>query len=313
MGFKYDKSTDALGNTPEDKVPQPTVRIAARRGLTKRRRNSFVSIVVVGLIVIASLMLFGHRSTIVGNNTPIGKPIGTPVGMPILSHPETGGLETTLSITPGPYFLSELLAVDITLTNNSRQEILLEGSPGINVCTGAFSVTITGGQEPHYDVPEEKVFMSCPPVLRKLEVKKSVTAHGYVPLTKSGAVTLRTEVRVGTVTHDQNGLTSIHNSQALDGQWPTLAITVSPQIPSDRQFSLQTRGNDVIVNAPEKVRPHLVYFYTVSCMHGSGTNGGWEPLHATTLQEPYCDDAFKHWVYAVSAPGYAVTAASMGF
>ena len=73
MDFKNDKSTNALGNTPEDRVPPPQVRIAAHRWLTKRRRYSLASILVVGLIVVASLILFDHRSTIVGYNTSIGK------------------------------------------------------------------------------------------------------------------------------------------------------------------------------------------------------------------------------------------------
>jgi hypothetical protein len=121
------------------------------------------------------------------------------------------------------------------------------------------------------------------------------------------------EARVFTIPQNQNGTVNTQESSALNEPWPNIAITVAPQIPSDRLLSLQALGNAVIVNAPDIVRPHLVYFYTVSCLHGSGTNDGWDPLKTTILQEPYCDDLIRHWVYAVSAPGYAVAAISMGF
>jgi hypothetical protein len=110
----------------------------------------------------------------------------------------------------------------------------------------------------------------------------------------------------------QNGIVTTQGNSPLAESWPTIAIVVASQIPSDRLLSLQAQGNNVIVSAPDIVRPYLVYFYTVNCLHGSGTNDGWDSLKTTILQEPSCDDPIRHWIYAVSAPGYAIAAISMG-
>lgn len=311
MAFPPRKSKDVSDDSPQHKGLQPTLEKAARR--RRRRWNTFASVLVVGLLMITSLLLFRHYSPALVSTIPTGKPIGAPASTPVLAHTEANGLETTLSITPGPYFLSELLSVDITLTNHSQHSIMLGGAPAINTCNGAFSVTITGGQEPHYDLPGRNFMMSCPPGGSKLDAKKSLRVHGYIPLTRSSAVTVTIEARVFTITQNQNGMDNPQASSQLNEHWPGIAITVVPQIPSDRLLSLQAQGNNVIVHAPYIVRPHLVYFYTVNCLHGSGTNDGWDPLKATILQEPYCDDPIRHWIYAVSAPGYAIAAISMGF
>src|SRR2546430_9151504 len=71
------------------------------------------------------------------------------------------------------------------------------------------------------------------------------------------------EARVFTITQNQNGTVNTQESSPLNEPLPTIAITVAPQIPSDRLLSLQAQGNTVIVNAPDIVRPHLVYFYIV--------------------------------------------------
>ena len=271
----------------------------------------FVSVVAVSLLVMTSLLFLPHYSTPIGSTIPTGKPIGALGHAPVFAHTESNGLETTLSIPPGPYFLSELLSVDITLTNSSQHSIMLEGGPAINTCMGAFSAMVTGGQEPHYDIPVTPITMSCPPGMSTLAMKESLSAHGYIAITRSGAATVAMDARASTLTLNSDGTVSNQGSRPLAEHWPSIAIKVTPQIPSDRLLTLQTQGNTVIVNAPDSVRPHLVYYYTVSCLHGSGTNGDWTSLKAKTLQEPYCDDPIRHWDYAVSASGYPVVAVSM--
>ncbi len=310
MVFPSHTSKDTSDDPPEHKVSQSTPGKAARH--SGRRWKTFASVLVVSLLVIASLLLFRHSSPALVNTIPTGKPIGAPVRTLLRAQTEVNGLETMLSITPGPYFLSELLSVDITLTNHSQHSLMLQGdASALNTCTGAFIVTMTKGQEPHYDVPGKNIMMSCAPGMSTLDMKKSFSAHGYIPLTRSGTVTMTIQAKVFTITQNQNGTVNPQGSSPLDERWSSGAITVAPQIPSDRLLSLQAQGNTVRVNAPDIVRPHLVYFYTVNCVHGSGTNGGWNPLKATLLQEPYCDDPIRHWTYVVSAPGYAVTAISM--
>ncbi|MDQ2906253.1 MAG: hypothetical protein M3Y81_22255 [Chloroflexota bacterium] len=311
MVFPPHKSKNASDDPSEHRVSQATAGKTAHRSV--RRWNTFASVLVVSLLAITSLLLFRHYSSAIVSTIPTGKPIGAPVSMPVLAHTEVNGLETTLSITPGPYFLSELLPVAITLTNHSQHSLMLGGAPALNTCNGAFSATITGGKEPHYDLPGNNFAMSCPGGMSELDMNKSLSVHGYIPLTRSSTVAITIEARVFTITQNQNGTINTQGSSPLDEHWPSIAIIVAPQIPSDRQLSLQAQGNNVIVNAPGSVRPHLVYFYTVNCSHGSGTNDGWDPLKTTILQEPYCDDLIRQWIYAVSAPGYAIAAISMGF
>lgn len=301
MAFTSHNSKDAFDD------PSPLNASRYQRGNWKL----FVSVVVVSLLIMASLLLLPHYSTPIGSTIPTGKPIEALGRTPVLAHTEGNGLETTLSIPPGPYFLSELLSVDITLTNSSRHSIMLEGGPSINTCTGAFSAMVTGGQEPHYDIPVTPITMSCPPGMSTLAVKESLSAHGYIAITRSGAATVAMDARASTLALNSDGTVSNQGSRPLAEHWPTIAIKVVPQIPSDRLLSLQTQGNTVIVNAPESVRPHLVYYYTVNCLHGSGTNVDWEPLKAKALQEPYCDDPIRHWDYAVGASGYPIVAVSM--
>ena len=309
MAFTSHNSNGAFDESSKHKIVQRTAENAPRTqgGSWKL----FVSVVVISLLVMASLLLLPHNSTTSGSTIPTGKPIGPLVGTPVLAQTEGNGLETTLSITPGPYFLSELLSVDITLTNHSKHSILIDGGPAINTCNGAFSLIVTGGQEPHYDVPVTPILMSCPPDMGTLATKESLSAHGYIAITRSGAATVTMDAKASTLTLNPDGNVNYQGSSPLAERWPSIAIKVSPQIPSNRLLSLQGQGNTVLVNAPESVRPSLVYYYTVSCLHGSGTNVEWQSLKAKVLQEPYCDDASRRWDYAVSASGYAVAALSM--
>lgn len=209
-----------------------------------------------------------------------------------------------------PYFLSELLAIDITLTNHRQQDVMLDGSIGINTCNGAFSAQITRGEKPQYDLPIVNM-MSCPPGRSLLAAGKSLTVHGYIPLTKSGNVTITAQVRVSVSIKNQNSTPGAWQISTSSGEAVVTAITVSPQKPSDRTILLNRQGEDILVNAPASIRSHLLFYYTVSCLHGSGTSGTWEPLDTTKLSKPYCDDASRHWIYVVGAPGYAITSMTM--
>ena len=309
MAFTSHNSNGAFDESSKHKFVQRTAENVPRTQGGSWRL--FVSVVVVSLLVMTSLLLLPHNSTTSGSTIPTGKPIGPLVGTPVLAQTEGNGLETTLSITPSPYFLSELLSVDITLTNHSKHSIVLEGGAALNTCNGAFSVMVMGGQEPHYDVPVTPISMRCPAGMGTLATKESLSVHGYIAITRSGKATVAMDARASTLTLNTDGTVSSQGSSPLAERWPTIAIQVTPWVPSNRLLSLQTQGNTVIVNAPDSVRPHLVYYYTVNCLHGSGTNDGWDSLKVNVLHEPYCDDAMRHWSYAVSASGYAVAALSM--
>lgn len=153
--------------------------------------------------------------------------------------------------------------------------------------------------------------VSCPPGLSTLAAGRSLTVHGYIPVTKSGTVTINAQVRIHTVIKNQNGTQGTWQISISSGHGLATSITMSPQIPSDRLILLDRQGEDILVNAPVSIRSRLLFFYTVSCLHGSGTSGAWGPLLTTKLSKPYCDDASRHWTYVVGAPGYAIAFMTM--
>jgi hypothetical protein len=265
-------------------------------------------VLVVGMIVGALSLLLNTRSH--HNSTaaiPVGGPAGAVNASPVTSTVRAGNLEASLQITPDPYFLSELLAVGITLTNHGQQSILLQGNASINFCTAAFAVTITGGGKPDYTLPVNADFMSCPFTETKIVAGKTFTAHGYVPLLQSGQVTITVDAKFLKTVKDVNGGSFTTNgSSPLDGHWPVLHINVAAQIPADRILSLQQQGSQVIIQTPTAIQSQLLYFYSFRCTGEGGTNGMWRPLTALTLHEPDCSGADETWAYAVGAPGYAI-------
>lgn len=107
------------------------------------------------------------------------------------------------------------------------------------------------------------------------------------------------------------GMGGIPQTGPLAGRWPSLHIYVKPQIPVNRAISLHEQGTQVIVQAPAAARTHLLYRETISCDGYPGMDEGiadWSSLSTTHLSQPACPTAHKHWVYIVSAPGYAIAA-----
>jgi hypothetical protein len=226
----------------------------------------------------------------------------------VLVQSQEGGLEASLRITSGPYFLSELLGVHITLTNHSNKSFLLQGfATDINYCNGVFFVMAVGGGEPHYNFPVNIEYMKCPDAQTQLDAGKTLIVQGYVPLTKSGQVAITSEARFLSVAKDTTGHEFItRDNGPLDGHWPVIHILVNAKIPIDRILSLQQQGSQITIDASTAIKSHPVYFYSVSCVAELGSNGKWTPVTTQTLQQPECSGANMHWSYAVSAPGYAI-------
>jgi hypothetical protein len=312
MIFRCKKNKDVSDVPPVHIASQPPAGKVARR---RRRWLLSASVVVVSLLVISALLFFQYFTSTSVSNIPTGKPVGGPVswGPLMFADTESNGLETMLRISLGPYFLSELLPVSITVTNHSQQNIMLGGGQAINTCDGAFGVSMSGGHEPHYDLPMGNFMMSCPPGMTTLDINKSLSVSGYVPLTSSGVGAVTLMGNAYALVPQQGNTVNAPESQPLKEHWPSIAINVAAQIPSDRLISLNALGNSVLVNAPDNARSQLVYYFTVNCAHGSGTTDAWFTLKGTSLGEPSCDDIFRHWIYSVSAPGYAIASISMNF
>ncbi len=301
---------------PDSAFPPFPLARKARPHFSRMRRtlNMLAAVLVLGVITGTSLFLFSsHQARNLGSNIPIGAPI-EPIKAPVTVRSEAGGLEASLQVTSGPYFLSELLGVTVSFTNHTQEEVLLGGSTSLNSCESAFNAMMTGGSEPHYNFPD--AVMSCPlPKSTTFAARKTLTMQGYIPLTSSGQVTITTEAGISVSKGDKNSVGGIKwVSSSLNGHWPAIHINVTAHIPSDRILSLQQQGSKITIEAPVSARSHLVYYNIVTCTGGGTINvsaDSWHSVNVTEISEPGCSGSNKHWTYAVSAPGYAIALGEM--
>ena len=272
-----------------------------RRKRAMHLLNTLAAVLVVGLLIGGSIVLFTHRS----QSTTAG-----PVGTPGTVRVEAGGLEMSLSVTPGPYFLSELVVAEMSLTNHSHTTFrVLSG-----LCNPAFKLAQTGGESPHYTLPlhGNPILFGCHAIDSQLEPGQTITNQQYELLTSSGRVILTAQAQF--LKTEGGGLT--HGPSPLDGHWPSLQIQVASHVPSDRLFSLHLKGSQVFVDAPPNL--HLVYRFIESCVgdgYGPGIDVGsltWDPISTRILNVPGnlvgCPAKDVRWQYAVSAAGYAIVA-----
>ena len=267
--------------------------------------------------------------------SPAVPPVGTSVGTPIPVRAQAGGLEMTMRITPGPYFLREMLVADLSLTNHSQTTYLLEETlrdPGLlsDACQPPITVQISGGSGPSDTVLRNTLtsLASCSnrpgsEGTMKFKPGQTITAHQVLALTSSGQVTFTARGIFQKVVLGQDGVVQVANAPGpLDGHWPTMRVSVASQAPPARLISLQRQGLQVQVVAPPAIRTQLLIWASTSCIDrfGDGTGGGgsanWVALSGETITPDQCGvtssngtattDKLKLWVYAVGAPGYAI-------
>ncbi len=272
------------------------------------RLNTIAAVLVIAAIIGISLLLFRSHQP-----SADGSPVGA-VGTPVTAHVQAGGLEFSMRITPGPYFLSELFVADLSLTNHTQKTFTLEGSSVAGGCGAALFLDMTGGSAPDYTLPVDDVH-SCPLLQTQLKPGETLTIHQFSALSSSGDIRLTPGANF---LHTQVGpdgtRSTTFGTSPLDGHWPSLKIHVASRVPSDRKLSLQQEGTQVQISAPASARSHLYYIYNVTCdafqggTVGTG-NSAWEPISTTILHQPDCGDYGNQtirWSYAVSAPGYAI-------
>ena len=258
--------------------------------------NGLAAVLVVSMLVGASLLLF--RSSL---HQRAARPPTDSTGPTV--HTQANGMEASLHlVTTGPYFLSELLSADVSLTNHTRMTVELLGrNKADSVCfSSALNAQVTGGGPPAYTLPRLAVECAQPLYITGLAPGHTLTMHYYLPVTKSGEVTIT-----------MGPMRVPHLASPLDGHWPSLRIRVDAQVPSKRMLSLHAQGAQVMIQAPPAARVHLLHRESITCdQYGDGSHADWTPLATTVLSQPVCPTAHKHWVYIVSAPGYAIVAGS---
>jgi hypothetical protein len=326
---------------PSKSRRQDPVLIPMRSSTWIQRFGSLVQTLAAVLIVVAllgaSFLLFRHRlpstATHPANTPPIGlasaSPIG-PIGKPITVHTAAHGLEMTMQITPGPYFLSEMLAVNLSLTNHTNTIFLLQGSsnaPGTSndSCHPPLKIVMTGGELPRDPNLQSALAstISCydSPGTVQLQPAQTITNYQYFALTSSGAFTLTARATFQKQALQDGVIQMVSTASPLDGHWPSLQTTVQAGVPSDRAISLHQQSTQVIVDAPLTARGQLIYMSVFDCDLGKGSNqhGGtdrWIGLRMMAIEKPQCGFSmingtpvpgkFLRWTYVVSAPGYAM-------
>lgn len=286
---------------------------APRRG---RRITQFASmlaaVLVIAALISASLLLFQHRQA-----QTIG--VHPPANMVTVSS-SAGDLEMSLSLTPGPYFLSELLAADISLTNHTDKTVYA-GIPFVgSACGYATGVLMTSAGGPNYSIPIPTDH-SCPPIANStpLQPGQTLTVQKYLPLTSSGHVTLTAEAVFYTSGPQPQTPFSRQTSSPLEGHWPSMQIDVASKVPANRMISYHRDGTRVFINAPTDAQHLLQYLYSVSCQdlndQGSTESGnyGWQALQKNVVGEPGCPGKNVHWAFAFGLPGYAIVQGSVTF
>jgi hypothetical protein len=229
---------------------------------------------------------------------------------------EAGGLQMSIAVPPGPYFLSELLAVRLTLANHSQTTYQVQGYPGPSYCDTAIWVGQSGGGPPTYQWPNFPVG-HCAPGVSTLAPGAHWSFVLFLPLTPSGSVTLSAQATFFTVvsTEPDGSTSSTAGVGPFTQGWPSVTIQVVPRVPLNRTIGLAVANGRVRISAAPGAQ--LYYLYSVACWEGYGTgygstNGYWQPISSTTLAEPSCPGAPERWQYSVAAPGYAIASGMLG-
>jgi len=294
-----------VGTLPAQHQFAPHLPTRQARTSTRFVAQLLAALVVIGLIF-GSWALF--RAYPFSHGTSVSPAISVPGPA---TQAQADGLEASMHVLiGGPYFLSELLPVDVSFTNHTQRPAGLDGSLRIvnksiaNACfPSALLVQITQGGDPSYTFPQLDAACAQPYYVTEVEPGQTLTIHQYVPLTKSGDVTLTR----GGVLPDDTG-------DPLDRQWPTvhLQVQVNPQVPQDRVLSLRDQEGQVTISVPAGAKTHLLSMQSITCdgYGWLGNPGQWTPLSTNVLHEPACPTAHRHWTYVVSAPGYAIVSGS---
>jgi len=271
---------------------QPVRNSPLQRSRLARSLRELAAVLLLGMLVGAALLMFRSADHPGATRTP------TAATGPSASSQVHGMQASIHVVTPGPYFLSELVSVDVSLANATGQPLTLQGSskPDLFCSSSALGATVSGGSSPTYTLPELTVSCLQPLYITTLPRGQTLTLHLLLPVTRSGDVTI-----------SMSPLRNPSQAAPAGSHWPSVTIHVSLQVPSNRELSLESQGTQVIVHAPPAALPNLIYLESITCdQYGRGTRLDWSSLSAPVLSQPACPTPHKHWDYVVSAPGYAI-------
>jgi hypothetical protein len=290
----------------------------AKHGRLVHLLNVIAAVLVVALLIGSTLLLFGPLLRDRFVTTPSRDTFGAPR--------KVGNLEMSLKITSGPYFLNELLEVDLMVINPTHTLYSLAPKGPVDpLCSQLLNIVTTDGGSPHaidfqhYWDPILGPSRNCSPLSPGIQTgfgipvlaHQTITYKQYVQLTSSGHVTLTANL-VSLRIYTQTGSGSGIFAGALED---TLHLFVNPHTPSDRQLSMQEQNAQVVVSGPPAVNGHLFGRIGSVCPGpegGKDIGGLGQPSGTTVIVKPDSNVCSANgpkplwWTYVVGAPGYAL-------
>lgn len=285
--------------------------------------NMLAAVLIVVALVGSALLLLREHLTVTDDHPTATSSIG-PVQTISAAQTRAQGLEMTLHIPPGPYFLSEWLPVKIFLTNHSQTPFMMLNSSNES-CPGSFMAVMTGGESP-YDTNLKNnlaaMYMCVRSTGNVLQPDETMTITYYystlVALTSSGHVTLTAQAVFQKGFYNTNKQRVFHpdiTASPFEGHSPSLHLTVQTQVPPGRSITVHFQQGQFIVEAPPAAQGHLIYIETSNCLP-AGRGPSWKILPTTTLPPPDCGTSTMNgtstpnkllwWTYVVGSPGYAM-------
>lgn len=287
--------------------------------------NVFAAVLVVVALIGTSFLIFGSWPPFQSDRSGTAPSIG-PVGASVKIYTGTiNGFEMSMKITPGPYFLNELLEVDLSITNHSHTSYWLFSSSGL--CSGLLKIVTEGGRSPFVtDIQRNwtglgqlsETLLKCNvpfsnfPTGLRLPATQTITVKQYVQLTSSGHVTLIAHVAF-TQTTAVFGYPDPH-AVSTEAPLTSLHLLVNSRVPSDRALSVkEQRVEKVIINLPPSAHDHLLYETEYVCDQGASSGERKVDIRISlptlTLQTPqWCGTNSKGilFVYFAGVPGYTI-------
>jgi hypothetical protein len=311
----FAQQAGAVDSAPLNPVALPTAGSRRRRIVTLL--NGLAAVLVVGAIIGASALLFAHHASPPTGPASTPTPNAVIIDLPIAASSSAGGLTMSISMTPGPYFLSEMLEIGISLTNHAQKTFYV-GLPFVNSACGYYTgVEISGGEKPYFDIPVNNSH-SCPFHIDTVTLKpgQTLAVLKYLPLQLSGrvALTALASFYAAAAALPNRFPTSIPGP--FGDRWPSAHIDVSPTIPANSKILFEVKGYDAIVHIPSSASGPLLYAYNISCQdfNDTGSTGSgnytWDTLKVPTIRRPGCPGKNLQWTFAFAIPGYGVAVGS---
>lgn len=224
-------------------------------------------------------------------------------------------LRLSIQLPPGPYFLGQTVPITTTLSNGSNATIAVE-----NDDRAGLGVTVSGGSQPYYHVPNVFAASQPPPTgnVVPLFPGQSLAQTNQTVLTATGHLALTAAVSLPSISALDTGIfTGTATPGLFAGRLPTLSILVAPATPSNRVLHLKFAGHALQVGATGFAPRRVLYQYGLFCNNGrtnQNSAAGWPVWRwmSTPIPEPTCPLGTypQMWLVLVTMPGYAATMAT---